>query len=728
MTVITFGETVQALEGVHVIPLRIHYPLGGSFFRQFDLFLAVLKNIRPDTVVYAQEPVVVGFAVRWACALKRVPYFLKFVGDSAWERAFFSGKTRKLLDDFLKSPEGGLVSKLLIRIQKSVFHHARKVIVPSHYLKSIVHRFYNIPESTIEVVVNALDLELIKKIPVSKERDRTLITVGRLVRWKNIAGVIRAFSRIEDESLLLKIIGSGPQLHELKQLALSLGIIERVHFLGSLSHSQTLQEIAKSTGFILNSVYEGLPHTVLEAMALKTPVIATDIPGTSEVAQSETTALTVPIQDDSVLTSTMKRLLSDSGLRSRLAEHAYAFVMKHHVWTDQLKRLEMILQLRNHRRLLMLSNDLSLLRPAGEAQGDTFKRFQRYAEYVDELIVLIPVQKTKFYPIGEKNLKLIPCYGKSYFRFLALWKMAKRLSRENPFALIVTNDAILGWIATKLRKRFGGKVQINVFGLEIFNPDWLKQRFLNRILAKMEKRALIRADEIRSDTLVAKNLLIKHLGIKSERITVIPVAPSSEMIEKFRKARPDVTLKTRYPDSFLILSVTGFEPSKNIPLLIEAAALLKAQNAPSFSFRWFVVGGGPQENQMRSLIKKNDLEKEVILLGKLPYDDLISLYASCDLFVLTSLHEGFPRVIMEAAFAKLPVITTNGVFGACDVIRNGENGFLVENKNAHALASTILKVYFLPDRGKALGDRLHQYLLDYCDFEKCLKALVSSWN
>lgn len=728
VTVVAFGEKLTPLAGVRLCRLPLRYPFLGSLFRQWRLFRTLLREIRSDTLVYAQEPVVVGWMTRWACALKRRPYFLKFVGDTSWESAFSSEKTRKFLDEFLASPDAGLLTRLHRWIQGMAFQGASKIFVPSDYLKRVIEKHYHLPSRHIEVIPNAVAPKKIKTIAVQC-REKSIVSVGRLVPWKNMAGVIRAFSILPHKDITLKIIGSGPEMPLLQALVGSLNLKGRVEFCGRLSHTETLQQVARSELFVLNSLYEGLPHTVLEAMLVRTPVIATAIPGTNEVAFQEDTALTVPPLNDQALAAAMNRLLSDITLRRRLATAAHALIMDRHVWSKHLSHLKASLELSSFLpRVLMLSNDEALLHSSEKQVGDTLQRFQRYAEGLEEMLVLVPTQQKKATPLRHGKINIIPCEGRGYLRFYTVYREAVRRSRERPFDLVVTNDAVLGWIGARLKRRWASKLQISVFGLEIFNKYWLRQRLLNRALAILQKQALRQADTLRSDTQEAKRLLVKHLSIPKDRIFVIPVAPSAQMIQKFSHASKDTIVRNRYgasDETVLVLSVTALDLAKNVPLLIEAAAQVVSR---ARLVRFLIVGDGPQRTLIEQKIHQHQLKAHVFLLGKLPYEDLVALYASSDLFVLPSLHEGFARVLMEAAFARLPIVATEEVMGACDIIVSGESGLLVSNKNPSALAEAILELVSNPARRRKFGEQLYRTVASYCNFERCVQALMESWK
>jgi glycosyltransferase involved in cell wall biosynthesis len=148
---------------------------------------------------------------------------------------------------------------------------------------------------------------------------RTLMFVGRLVPQKRVDVLLDAFARVcaqaADARLLLA--GGGPLRAALVAQAKALGIAERVAFLGQRDEVLSLHRAAR--GLVLPSEGEGLPNVVLEALAAGTPVIATDVTGTRELARDGVEALLVPPGDAGALAIAMLRLIDDPALGARLA-------------------------------------------------------------------------------------------------------------------------------------------------------------------------------------------------------------------------------------------------------------------------------------------------------------------------------------------------------------------------------------------------------------------------
>ncbi|HZU99567.1 MAG TPA: glycosyltransferase family 4 protein [Planctomycetota bacterium] len=145
-----------------------------------------------------------------------------------------------------------------------------------------------------------------------------VLFVGRLDEQKRVGLLVRAFARVivQAPEARLAVAGSGPALDECRALAQTLGIADRVAFLGARADVEALQRAASV--FVLPSVSEGIPNALLEALACGTPCVATDIPGTRDLVAHEREALLVPVDDVDALAGAIVRLLRDRELSMRL--------------------------------------------------------------------------------------------------------------------------------------------------------------------------------------------------------------------------------------------------------------------------------------------------------------------------------------------------------------------------------------------------------------------------
>ena len=148
-----------------------------------------------------------------------------------------------------------------------------------------------------------------------------LAIVGRLdaVKGHHLAIEAMALAGLPPD-LHLHILGVGPCEAELRTLAEARGIAHRVHFLGF--RRKVYDYIAYCHVLLMPSLHEGLPYTLLEAMALGTPIIASRVGGLAEILQDGVTALLVSPRDVMALAQAIIRLHDDPELRRRLGEHA----------------------------------------------------------------------------------------------------------------------------------------------------------------------------------------------------------------------------------------------------------------------------------------------------------------------------------------------------------------------------------------------------------------------
>jgi glycosyltransferase involved in cell wall biosynthesis len=105
-----------------------------------------------------------------------------------------------------------------------------------------------------------------------------------------------------------------------------------------------------------------------------------------------------------------------------------------------------------------------------------------------------------------------------------------------------------------------------------------------------------------------------------------------------------------------------------------------------------IIGDGPEKKILESIVKNMHLENKVYLVGKKSKEELALLSAAADIFVLNTAYEGFSHQILEAMAAGLPVITT-AVGGNREIIRQGENGFMVKYNDEFNLIEAIKTVW-----------------------------------
>jgi glycosyltransferase involved in cell wall biosynthesis len=184
--------------------------------------------------------------------------------------------------------------------------------------------------------------------------------IGQLIPRKGLDTLLHAFGRLDMPGKRLCIVGEGPQRLELERLADRIGEKERVHFFGFRDDRIALMKCFDV--FVLPSRLEGIPRCVLEAMAARVPVVASDIPGCRDLVEDNVTGMLFPVDDPAGLATKLRVLLANDGLRSSVADAAHRLVRKEYsAETMAEKYTELYAELAAGHRL----GDASLAQRAG---------------------------------------------------------------------------------------------------------------------------------------------------------------------------------------------------------------------------------------------------------------------------------------------------------------------------------------------------------------------------
>jgi glycosyltransferase involved in cell wall biosynthesis len=172
-----------------------------------------------------------------------------------------------------------------------------------------------------------------------------VLALGRLSPEKGFNILIEAVSLLRDAGtpVRLRIVGEGPYRGELEAAARARGIADSVSFAGELPPAAVREELETADIFCMASFSEGLPVSLMEAMAVGAPCITTWIAGIPELAENEVTDLTVPPARADALATAIARLVREPDLRLRLARSARERVEQSHSLTACTARVRQLL-------------------------------------------------------------------------------------------------------------------------------------------------------------------------------------------------------------------------------------------------------------------------------------------------------------------------------------------------------------------------------------------------
>lgn len=340
ITVVAYARNGEQFPGTTLIAVSKDTPLP---VRLFSFTRSLIRAAKGADIIYAQNAVAAGLPAVLAGIIRRKPVVIKLVGDEAWERATQHRLTKERLEEFLAHSPRHVKIRLISILQGWVLRHASCVTTPSAYLCAAIVKAYGIRPNRAVVNYNAAE-EHGSTLFEPEVTPHQILSTGRLTVWKGIDGVIDALALLKKDfpDASLVVAGDGPERRELEAHAKDLGVADAVRFLGNVSRAETWQLRKESEVYVLNSAYEGLPHTALTSFAAKIPTVATDISGTNEAVYHEESGLLVTLGDTRGLAQAIARIFNDKALAQHLVLGGTKILQEKFSWEAHLTGLRSI--------------------------------------------------------------------------------------------------------------------------------------------------------------------------------------------------------------------------------------------------------------------------------------------------------------------------------------------------------------------------------------------------
>jgi len=262
------------------------------------------------------------------------------------------------------------------------------------------------------------------------------------------------------------------------------------------------------------------------------------------------------------------------------------------------------------------------------------------------------------------------------------------LFKKNQYDIVHTHLTKIG-ILGKIASRISG-VPIVIHGLHGSAFQAFNSKLLNWALIFFERITSKYTDAYISVSRILSEKYIKEgIGKRENHFTVF----SGMNLDKFYYSRKKINRRKKLADlgisldCFIIGNVATLEPRKGHKFLIDAfkKVIEKHKNK---SIKLIIVSDGYERENLVNYVDKLNLKEKVIFTGY--REDIEELMAIMDVFVLASLREGLPRVLVQAAAVGIPLIAFN-VDGVPEIIKNNYNGFLVRPKDVEELADRIIR-------------------------------------
>jgi len=228
---------------------------------------------------------IAGLITKW---ITRKPSVFKFGGSMTYEylcNANNNGWDPAVGESWAWENSRGM-AKVLLAIEKQFYLKFDRIYPIAQYLVDILNRYLNLNNGKVKLIHNGVDTDLIAKNNFKNIKDdlkinKLIFTGIRFVKYKGVHILIEACKPIlENLDAHLVIAGNGPEEKNLKRLA---GVNSRIVFTGNLSWEKNLNYVKSADVFVLPTLVDKTPSCLMEALALETPCIASDIDGVREL-------------------------------------------------------------------------------------------------------------------------------------------------------------------------------------------------------------------------------------------------------------------------------------------------------------------------------------------------------------------------------------------------------------------------------------------------------------
>ena len=266
----------------------------------------------------------------------------------------------------------------------------------------------------------------------------------------------------------------------------------------------------------------------------------------------------------------------------------------------------------------------------------------------------------------------VTCFGATrWSHFGVLLRLKRELKQMQPVVLqtFLYHANILGRIAGRM-----ANVPVILSGIRVAERRSRFRLWLDRVTERWVSRHICVSEDVATFS-------IEVGGLSRDKVVVIP---NGVDFDRFAKAEPADRAEFGMEScDRLFLFVGRLDPQKGILLLLEAFAELTSTHS---DVRLLIVGDGPLRADVERFVDSAGLHSRVHLTGR--RDDVPQIMKAVDCFVLPSLWEGMPNVVLEAMAACIPVIAT-AVEGCGELIENGKTGRLIPPDNRDALVSAL---------------------------------------
>lgn len=297
------------------------------------------------------------------------------------------------------------------------------------------------------------------------------------------------------------------------------------------------------------------------------------------------------------------------------------------------------------------------------------------------------------------------CKSSGVFDFTAILKLSKYIKNNGINTVYATlNES--NFVA-RLLKLFNPSIKVVIREANVAGPKPLKYKILDILMNFLVYKIICVSEEVENSLKIYQPFYSYKMEVLTNGINVP---------EKYKEYSQEIKLPIQ------IINVGSLTPKKGHKYLIEACSIIE-KNYPR-SFCLIIIGEGQERGRLEKLIRDLDLEEKVFLLGSMSPNQVSEYYLKSDLFILSSLHEGCPNVLLEAMAHGLVSISTK-VSGVAGILDSGNYGKIVCAGDSHSIANEIL--FFINNyiSTKYLGKSARDRAINLFSQEAHINRLIS---
>ena len=317
-------------------------------------------------------------------------------------------------------------------------------------------------------------------------------------------------------------------------------------------------------------------------------------------------------------------------------------------------------------------------------------------------------------PVSDKikgfGIECLSLQGKGKFDFRVLWRYFIYLKKAPP-------DLIIAFL---YRAYIPSRILGSILGTPTISSVRDVQKWISPLRVFLEKMTSNMSFIIYSCSNAVTQFLIKQIGIKKERIATIPNGIDADAYDiKINKEKKIKELGLNCNLKIVGTVCRLHEKKKGVKVLFNATKILKKD----IDFQLLIVGTGKDERMLRSMAEKEGID--VRFLGE--REDVREILQVLDVFVLSSLYEGFPVAVLEAMAARVPVVVSK-VGNLSEVVVNGKTGFLVPVANPEELAKGIKNLLKNDKMRKDFGKAGFKRVKEKFSIEVTVDSIEKLWK